>query len=283
MELVKQYINQSITAASNNLRLNSQQIEIVAMLKTTISKSSDLGNDLITMKKITELSTLAIRLNEIYNFLTQNQIDLMKISDHFREHSRYLIKDLSHMLENVTPAAFQKSIEKLNPKPVIGSEIDVDLSKRHAEDGLFIKPESDTLKEKLVLDEAIDDEELFFQNYESTILKPVKPLDNLLKDLSKSEIDYNLVLSFAKTMKANGLLSTKIGFDIIANMHWIISKALNLIGTRNLMPGKDVLESIRACLIVIVAVVKGKEVDITNYLNKAEEFGNNLAAINVRE
>jgi len=29
--------------------------------------------------------------------------------------------------------------------------------------------------------------------------------------------------------------------------------------------------------IVIVAVVRGKEVDITNYLNKAEEFGKTLS------
>jgi len=30
-------------------------------------------------------------------------------------------------------------------------------------------------------------------------------------------------------------------------------------------PVKEVIESLRACLIVIVAVVRGKEVDITNY------------------
>ena len=33
------------------------------------------------MKKITELSTLAIRLNDIYNSLTQNPIDFLKVSD----------------------------------------------------------------------------------------------------------------------------------------------------------------------------------------------------------
>ena len=32
MDLIKQYINQSITIASNNLRLNNQQIEVVALL-----------------------------------------------------------------------------------------------------------------------------------------------------------------------------------------------------------------------------------------------------------
>jgi hypothetical protein len=49
------------------------------------------------------------------------------------------------------------------------------------------------------------------------------------------------------------------------------------------MPGKEVIENLRACLIVIVAVVRGKDVDINNYLNKAEEFGNKLATIKSKE
>lgn len=283
MDFIRQYITQSLTAASNNLRLNTQQIEIVALLKDVINKSGDLGNDLITMKKITELSTLAIRLNEIYNSLTQNQIDLMKISDQFREHSRYLIKDLSHMLENVTPAAFQKSLDKLYNKPELAGEIKVDLSKRHTENEPFVKSEQGNLKERIVLEDISDDDDLLFQNYETAILKPIKPLDNYLKDISKNEIDYEQIHAFAKVMIENARLSSKIGFDIIANMHQVVAKALNLIKSRELMPGKEVIESIRACLIVIVAVVKGKEVDITAYLNKAEEFGNQLSIIKVRE
>ncbi|HSL89154.1 MAG TPA: hypothetical protein VK870_07625 [Ignavibacteriaceae bacterium] len=283
MDLIKQYITQSITAASNNLRLSSQQIEIVALLKSVINKSDDLGNDLINMKKITELSTLAIRLNDIYNFLTQNQLDLIKLSDQFKDHSRYLIKDLSHMLENVTPVAFQNSLDKLYKKPGNSVEINIDLSKRNNENEPFTKHEQNTLKEKLVLDEVSEEDDIFFQNYEAAILKPIKPLDSFLKDISKNEINFEQIQIFANMMNDNARLSSKIGFEIIANMHYVIAKALNLIKTRHLMPGKEVLESIRACLIVIVAVVKGKEVDITNYLNKAEEFGNHLATIKVRE
>ena len=113
MDLVKQYINQSITIAANNLRLNNQQIEVVALLKEAIIKSENLSDDLINMKKITELSLLAIRLNEIYNYLTQNTIDLLKISDQFKEHSRQLIKDLDHMLDVSTPSSFKSAIDKL--------------------------------------------------------------------------------------------------------------------------------------------------------------------------
>jgi len=286
MDLIKQYINQSITIAANNLRLNNQQIEVVALLKEAINKSEDLSDDLINMKKITELSLLAIRLNEIYNFLTQSPIDLLKISDQFKEHSRQLIKDLGHMLDISTPSSFKTAIEKLKsgisfPK----EEIKVDLSKRVSDEEPFIKPESEKIKEKIILEdekEEIDDDELI-QKFESTIINPIKPLDNLLKKLSTEEVDYEDLIKFSKIMSTNAELSKRIGFEILTSMHSIIAKALILIRNRDLMPGKEVIENLRACLIVIVAVVRGKEVDISNYLNKAEEFGNQLATIKIKE
>ncbi|MCK7522787.1 MAG: hypothetical protein MZV64_36440 [Ignavibacteriales bacterium] len=103
MDLVKVYLIQSITTAANNLRLNAQQIEVVGLLRETIVNSKDLGSELLLMKKTTELSKLAIRLSEIHSFLTQGKVDFVKISEQFREHSRYLIRDLNQFLENVSP------------------------------------------------------------------------------------------------------------------------------------------------------------------------------------
>lgn len=285
MDLIKQYITQSITIAANNLRLNNQQIEVVALLKQTISKSENLSDDLINMKKITELSLLAIRLNEIYNSLTQNPIDLLKISDQFKEHSRYLIKDLGHMLEVTTPIVFKTAIEKLNSSIVFPKEeIKVDLSKRIPQDDPFVKTETEEIKETIIFSEDIENEdEAIIQKFEPTILGPIKPLDNLLKKVSNNEIDYEELIKFAQIMDENAVLSRKIGFEILSGMHRIVSKALILIKNRELMPGKDVIENLRACLIVIVAVVRGKDVDINNYLNKAEEFGNKLATIKPKE
>lgn len=286
MDFIRQYINQSITIAANNLRLNNQQIEVVALLKEAINKSENLSDDLINMKKITELSLLAIRLNEIYNFLTQNQIDLLKISDQFKEHSRYLIKDLGHMLDISTPLSFKSAIEKLKDGfNITKEEIKIDLSKRTLDEEPFVKSETEKIKEKIILDdepEEIDDDELI-QKFEGTIITPVKPLDNLLKKLAIEEVDYEELIKYAKIMKTNAELSKRIGFEILSNMHSIIAKALLLIRSRDLMPGKEVIESLRACLIVIVAVVRGKEVDISNYLNKAEEFGNRLSTIKIKE
>lgn len=283
MEFIKQYITQSISAAANSLRLSTHQIEIVALLKDAIIKSDNLGNDLIKMKKITELSTLAIKLNEIYNFLNQNTIDFFKISDQFKDHSRNLIKDLNHLLDTTTPLSFKNALEKLNPKEESltknNEEIKVDLSKRKVDDEIFLKPETEKIKEKIILDDESDNEELFIQNFETNILKPIKPLDLMLKNLAKDDFDYEEISSFIKVMSDNGKLSKKIGFEIISDMHETIAQTLTLIKNRKLMPGKEIIEGLRACLIVIVAVVKGKEVDITNYLNRADELQQKISKI----
>ncbi len=295
MDLIKQYIVQSIAAASNNLRLNTQKIEVVALLREAIVKSDNLEDDIKNMKKITEISTLAIRLNDIYGFLTHGQVDLFKLSEKFKEHSQYLINDLSHMLDMVSPVTFKEALDKLNSQKKektaesevhvykTANGISVDLSGRKPDPDAFEKPESEVIKEEFIFEEEKNDEDLFFQNYETEILKPIRPLDTMLKDLADNDINPDELNKFSRIMSDNGEMSVKIGFEIIANMHRIISKSLLLIKTRELMPGREVIEAMRACLIVIVAVVKGKEVDITNYLNRAEEFGRKIKSLKVKE
>jgi hypothetical protein len=134
-----------------------------------------------------------------------------------------------------------------------------------------------------IIEAAAEDEKDFFKSYEDLILKPIKPIDKMLKKFVNNEINYEDLSRFAEIMKMNGEVSEKNGFEIISNMHRIIYKALMMIKSRKLMPGKDVIESMRACLIVIVAVVRGKDVDITNYLNKAEDFEREIQSTNSKE
>ena len=284
MDLTKQYIIQSVTSAANSLRLSTQKIEVVGLLKELISRSEDLESDIKKMKKITQFSTLAIRINEIYNYLNQTQVDMTRISDKFKEHSQYLLKDLNNMLETVNPVNFKEAVDALyNDKKTAGSEeISVDLSKRDAEEISFEKEEKENIKEKIIMDEEKEDD-VFFQNYESTVLKPIKPLDSMLKSLAEGKADENDITSFADTLSHNAEVSDRAGFEIIANMHKIVAKALILIKNKALVPDKETVESMRACLIVIVAVVRGKEIDITTYLNRAEEFGERIETLTIKE
>jgi hypothetical protein len=282
VDLSKQYIIQSLTAASNNLRLNSQQIEVVALLREAIQHSDDIANDILEMKKITQLSTFAIRLNEIHNFLTQGKVDFFKISEKFKEHSQYLIRDLNHLLETVNPDSFKSALKVLKgdteEEVQEEKEIDVDLSKREADPEDLVIKESEALKAEFIMEDDSDEDEAY-QNFEETILAPIKSVDTLLGNIAFGKINNEEIIKYANVMNRNASLSEKIGFDIIANMHSTISMALQFIKTGNLRSSTNVVEEIRACLIVIVAIIKGKEVDITNYLKKAEGFGKKIQLI----
>jgi hypothetical protein len=270
MNLVKVYIIQSLTTASNNLRLNSQQIEVVGLLRETIINSENLGETLLKMKKSTLFSKLAIRLNEVYTFLTHGKIDFLKISDQFREHSRYLIRDLNQFLENVTPLDYNKAMEKINE--IERSEINVELINRELNNDALLIKESNALKEEIIMQDDSDEGESF-QNFEERILAPIKEVDDVLKRLLTGKIEYRELSKYSAVLEKNAQFANARDFGIISDMHKILFSSFEEIKSGGLVVDKSVVESLRACLIVIAAVVKGKELDITDYLNKAEEFG----------
>ena len=109
------------------------------------------------------------------------------------------------------------------------------------------------------------------------ILDPIKPIDKMLKQMEINDVNLKDLAYFAKIMRVNAEISEKQGYEIVAEMHLIISRALLMIKSNELLPGKNIIESIQACLIVIVALVRGKDLDITNYLNKAENFGEEIS------
>jgi hypothetical protein len=280
MDLVKVYLIQIITAASNNLRLNAQQIEVVGLLRETIINSADIGSELLKMKKATELSKLAVRLGEIHTFLTQGVVDFSKISEQFREHSRYLLRDLNQFLENVNPNVFKEALNKISNNGNLES-VDVELIDRRvmADQILDIKndstfPDGSARRSRTNISSIL--------NFEEKILGQIKPADDLLKKILSGKATSMELENYSDIMKDHALLSEQSGFQVLAKMHNIIASAFNEIRSGSLTANKPVIEAMRACLIVIVAVIKEKEIDITYYLNKAEEFGKILLKKNIQ-
>ena len=180
MNLEKIYLIQTITAAANNLRLNPQQIEVVGLLRETITKSDDVGAEFLKMKKSTELSKLAIRLSEIYSFLTHGKVDFVKISEQFKEHSRYLIRDLNQFLENVNPQVYKDSFNKINDGD--SDIIDVELVDRGNFASKVMIEGEDNGRNTINFSETIENG--FSLDFERKILKPIKELDEVLKKMS---------------------------------------------------------------------------------------------------
>lgn len=306
MDFIKQYILQSITAAAGNLRLNNQRIESIAILKEAIVKSNDIKHDLNQMKKITELSKFAIKLSEIHSYLSEGTVDFLRLSDKFKEHSFNLIKELNNMLDLVEPNSIKQKLENIlepkdktseliveheHPKENIASSnsiietIDENsiVNKHGIETNAKIELR-DNFTDKTEIDENKNNkteigEDISFDSFESVILKPIKAIDLMLTQFTLDSELPPEIEAYAKQMAINAELSLRNGFEILAQMHKILSKGLMHIQNKTLKPSKEVIESLRACLIVIVAVVKSKEVDIRNYHNRAEVFGKFLNTI----
>jgi hypothetical protein len=272
MDLVKVYLIQSITTAANNLRLNAQQIEVVGLLRETIVNSTDLGSELLLMKKTTELSKLAIRLAEIHTFLTQGKVDFVKISEQFREHSRYLIRDLNQFLESVSPKIYKDAFNKINNG--FPNSIDVELVDRSNLAGEIMDKDVIIIDENVVVENNHNKKNAISSaDFEKKILSPVKSLDELLKKFPSGNVKDSELKQYCELMQDHASLASLHDFQLLAKMHEIIAFALEGMTNGKLPADKTVIEALRACLIVIVAVVKRKDVDITGYLNRAEEFG----------
>jgi hypothetical protein len=277
MDLVKQYIVQCIVTAANNLRLSPEKIEVVALLREEIMHAEDLEKLIPEMKKVTTLSTFAIKLGEIYNYLVKGKVDFLKLSDKFREHGSFIVQELNNILEKISPQSFRQVsaeiAEHLAPEiKKVPLEQETKNEKK--------EPGNEKLKEEFILDIEEKNEEIQFEKYEERILSPIKSIDKFLKELTPDRINEVDLDTYYMVMEKNAEISSRIGFDIIANMHSIFAKSLSLIKSKTIMPVKEVIEGMRACLIVIVAVVRGKEVDITNYLNRAENFGRQIQDLN---
>jgi hypothetical protein len=294
MELKKEYISQVLTTASHNLRLTSEKIEVIAILKEFIAKSVNVGESIAEMKKITELSKFAIKLGEVNNYITGDKIDFLKLSERFKEHSHNLIIEFSSLLEKINPNTLRSLLDRTNHEVEEVSDEDDDLLvdeslMTETDDKLFEdeyveieepnnkKSASDILKESIIMEDPPEKVEKFdFKDFEDSILKPIKEIDSFLTKLLAEEVSETELDKYISITKKNAEASKKIGFEILSNMNETIAVTLNLIKSEKILPDSNIIENLRACLIVIVAVVRGKNVDITSYLNRAEKFGKEI-------
>lgn len=288
MDLVKLYIVQCISVTANNLRLSSQKIEIVGLLKDAVSHSTDLRQTIADMKKVTVLSKLAIRIGDIYSYLISDKLEFLRISDKFREHCQLILRDMNFLLDSTSVAEFKETVNLLlNKKTEQVTEenltpIEVNLMSPSQNAQLLSTAElalenGMRQKESFILeDDTPKQTNDFFQNFEENILKPVKELDTFLGRLAEGNIDEGEVVYYSEIMKNNRDLAHKFGATLVADMHEIFRRGLDLIHARKLETNKDSAENLRSCLIVIVALIKNKEVDIKPFLNRAEAFADRL-------
>jgi len=284
-DLTKEYLIQCIKTASNSLRIGQDKIETLSLLKLLIQNSKNLEEDLSKWKKIPELTALSNRLNELFFFIAKGQIDFAKISDTFRVHSHYLVKDLGNFLDRIAANELTKKISDLEngifPPMEELPPAEKDSSKQFykTSDSIEIEKNLEEEKEKIILN-VENEQDSFFDIFEREIINSIKAFNSLLDKLSLQEkIKKEEFESFIKIAYKNARQAQSLGFELIANMHRIFAKSLALTYEGKLKLDKQILSSMRACLIVIAAVIRSKEVEIKSYLQKAEELGKRISSI----
>ncbi len=292
MQVDKQYIIQAIVVAANNLRLNSEKIESVAILREHLNQAQNLSDEINRLKKITELSKLAIKLGEIHTHINNRKIDFLKLSDEFKKQSHSLVVVLSNFLDIVTPVKIRELLDSqteipagTKEEPRENKELElpndvINISSKTAGSREDKSGESEELKKQIIFDDLENEDEeedkVSIEEFQDSILKPIKRMEMLLTKLENQSYDDIELRSYIDVMKKHAELSDQAGVKVIANMHVIFAVGLKLIVNKKLVPDSNIVECLRACLIVIVAVVKNKDVDITSYLNKAEQFGEQI-------
>jgi hypothetical protein len=281
MDLIKSYVIQSLSTASANLRLNSENIEVITLLKEYLEKADNLEEEIVRMKKRTELSKFAIKLDQIYSYISSGKPDFLTLSNKFKEQSAALLTDLSYILDISTPQSFNNLLSELSTESKLKSEVQKEDEKFLEESFLSngtVSDQQEKIKERIIFSGLEDEKNFKFEDYEEIILKTVKEIEPLLRRLNTNEYTEEELQDIENRLLKNEELSLKAGFSLIADMHKITSKAMKLLREKKLLAVSPVVEGIRACLIVIVAVIRGKDVDITNYLNRAETFGEKISS-----
>lgn len=291
MDLRKQYLIQCIVTASNALRLNAHNIEVLALLRQSIASSEDLETDFIQMKKIMELAKLAARLLEIYNHLTKNRIDFTKISLQFAEHSRSIVNDLGYLLEHAVITKFATALNQIQ-RDGKSDTIELDLTGRKERSLTRDSFEDDSANqqtgEKMQLSEILyekanaikppspDDERMFhitnFETFEKITLEQINLYQPLMQDIEAMRSNSEELLLFSKAMKELAGHSENYGITLLAKMLDTISKGAFLLANKRIPEVKAVADSFRSCMIVAVTIIKQKQIDISVYITKAERF-----------
>ena len=293
MDLVKQYIIQCIQTAANNLRLSSEKIEVVALLKEHFAESESLEDEILQMKKITEFSKFAIKLGEIYNFIAKEKVDFLKLSDHFKLHISALVRELNYLLDVITPSLFHQKMkiveinlttkfeekfteEEVQEKEISDSESQDNFEEENYEEldesdsGFVVLGKNKVESEETEIKES--EPEMTLEEYENLVVNPIKQLDSILEQVVRSEKSTKELEDFIEIFENNLELSKKYSTEIVVRMHMIFLHTLRLFRKNELLPVVPVIEGMRSCLIVIVALVRGKDVDISYYQNMAEDF-----------
>lgn len=292
MDFVKNYMISALTEASKKLRLNPEKVEVLHRLEEWVGKRESLGEDIAILKRITETSRLAIRLQDINNYLNFEKIDYKKFSEKFLEHCNYLVSDLDFLLHNVNQATIRKILERVETikeykadYPNVHLKIELDQAPGNPGTGYQPPPGRRSLK----LDNLIEQElplvytdtaklnkRALIEQERDFLYGPIKDLEELIQRMKKEDFRSSEVFKFSDLFTERVNFCRKKGLEDLTICYENIANGLRLIYNKEMQVTRDVIELFRAAMIVIVTEIRGLQHDITEYRLRNQLFTETL-------
>ncbi len=239
----REYIVQAFVNSANDLRLNSHRVVLINMIKDFLYKCEDIDFGIAELKKITEFSKFAIRLGQL-NLFTKQKPDFLLISSIIKSESQSLIPIIQQMLDSL-------SVEFANEKLLEIKE----------------KFNSDVPLKKVEVnkDASVEKEEL-----RKSILSFIRKADVLLSEFDNDENDVVIkdeILSELSFLRSRLII---LNNDLVDNMFSIFDSLLAEL--QNDENREEIIEALRASMIVIVATIREKDVDLKPFIERAMNF-----------
>ncbi len=292
MDFVKNYMISALTEATKKLRLNPEKVEVLHRLEEWISKRENLGEDIAILKRITETSRLAIRLQDINNYLNFEKIDYKKFSEKFLEHCNYLVTDLDFLLLNVNQSTIRKILERVETIKDYKAEypnihIKIELDQTNEGSPVVYSPPGK--RRSLKIDPVVEPElplvhsepsenvkRVLIERERDFLYGPIKELEELIRRMSKEDFRSSEVFKFSDIFSERVKFCKKNGLNELLPAYENIALALRYIYNKEMHVSRDVIELFRAAMIVIVSEVRGLKHDISEYNLRNQIFTETL-------
>jgi hypothetical protein len=249
----RMYLVQLLQYSATFLKLNKEQESLLYYFCNYLVTSNDLKADFQQLVKISEISALALKLKHAYEYISSPKLQFINISEYFKKQTNEIIYDLLNFLNKV-------DLNKLKDILLPGLEIEY-----KEENNLEI--ETKTINKNIETVENPD-----YKKFEKRIIQQIKYYDEFLTRLYQQGIDLNELMEAVDEAKKIEEEIEEHKFEVLANIQNTFSTTLELIFKNTLPITNDTIESLRACLIVIAAVIKNKDIDLSYYLSRVDNL-----------
>ncbi len=230
MNWEREYIIQAYENAANNLRLVSNRLINHNLLREFLLDCSRLDDAVTIMKTVTEFAKFAVKFGNVINF-THTIPDFINLSSSMQHQVNDLIPVVREILDAYSPEVFSKKLEEIK-------------AKLHGEENFSTSGDIDE------------------------ILNLVREIDDYLVLCAKGEISTDEKEKFIEIINRTNALLNNFDSELVNEMKNILYELFNEVIQRGEAKPEEI-EAMRACLIVIVAKVKNKDVDVSQFVELA--------------